>query len=138
MVCGLQNRCGADKRCPGWVRFPRVPEFYCRQSGKRIRSVRAALPQPYMHAQKLHVELLLMRIRKSVASVFASAFALIQLTGSMLPVLPVQAKAPVSAGRAKAPIWSNNIKVPYRSWLPRTKPKEILLCVHGLDRKSVV
>ncbi|MFN8552354.1 MAG: alpha/beta fold hydrolase [Candidatus Obscuribacterales bacterium] len=78
-----------------------------------------------------------MRISKSVASVFASAFALIQLTGSMLPVLPVQAKAPVSPGRAKAPIWSNNIKVPYRSWLPRTRPKEILLCVHGLGFSSL-
>lgn len=78
-----------------------------------------------------------MRIKKRVATVFASVFALIQLTGSLLPVLPVQAKAPASASRAKAPIWSNNIKVPYRSWLPRTRPKEILLCVHGLGFSSL-
>lgn len=31
MVCGLQNRCGADKRCPGWVRFPRIPAIYQRR-----------------------------------------------------------------------------------------------------------
>lgn len=25
MAYGLQNRCGVEKRYPGWVRFPRVP-----------------------------------------------------------------------------------------------------------------
>lgn len=65
-----------------------------------------------------------MRFRKSVAS----AFAALMLASSVSSLLPVE---------AKAPIWSNNIKVPYRSWLPPTKPKEVLLCVHGLGFSSL-
>ena len=34
------------------------------------------------------------------------------------------------------PKWSVNIKVPYRSWLPRNKPSQVLLCVHGLGFSS--
>ncbi|CAN5403011.1 alpha/beta hydrolase [soil metagenome] len=65
-----------------------------------------------------------MQFRKSVAS----AFAALVLASSVSTVMPVQ---------AKAPIWSNNIKVPYRSWLPVNKPKEVLLCVHGLGFSSL-
>lgn len=32
--------------------------------------------------------------------------------------------------------WSANTKVPYRSWLPKTKPDYVLLCVHGLGFSS--
>lgn len=68
-----------------------------------------------------------MEFRKSVASAFA-ALVLASSVGTLLPVMPVE---------AKAPIWSNSIKVPYRSWLPTVKPKEILLCVHGLGFSSL-
>ncbi|HEY9733891.1 MAG TPA: alpha/beta fold hydrolase [Drouetiella sp.] len=65
-----------------------------------------------------------MQFRKSVAATFAA----VVLASSVSSLLPVE---------AKAPIWSNNIKVPYRSWLPPTKPKEVLLCVHGLGFSSL-
>ncbi len=68
-----------------------------------------------------------MQFRKSVASAFA-ALVLASSVATLQPVMPVE---------AKAPIWSKNIKVPYRSWLPSVRPKEILLCVHGLGFSSL-
>jgi acylglycerol lipase len=66
----------------------------------------------------------LMQFRKSLALGFAALI----LASSVSAVVPVE---------AKAPIWSSNIKVPYRSWLPVNKPKEVLLCVHGLGFSSL-
>lgn len=34
------------------------------------------------------------------------------------------------------PKWSVNINVPFRSWIPRNEPREVLLCVHGLGFSS--
>ncbi len=34
------------------------------------------------------------------------------------------------------PIWSKNVKVPYRSWIPRDRPHQVLLCIHGLGFSS--
>ncbi len=65
-----------------------------------------------------------MQFKKSLAS----AFAALVLASSVSTVMPVE---------AKAPIWSSSIKVPYRSWLPVNKPKEVLLCVHGLGFSSL-
>jgi alpha-beta hydrolase superfamily lysophospholipase len=63
-----------------------------------------------------------------------------------LAVPAVDAKTAKPAGRAKAgarvspksrlPIWSEGIKVPYRAWLPVDKPREVLLCIHGLGFSS--
>jgi alpha-beta hydrolase superfamily lysophospholipase len=36
----------------------------------------------------------------------------------------------------RLPIWSADIKVPYRSWIPKEKPRQVLLCVHGLGFSS--
>ncbi len=61
-----------------------------------------------------------MQFRKSVAL----AFAALVLASAFLPV------------EAKLPIWSSKLKVPYRSWIPVQKPREVLLCVHGLGFSS--
>jgi alpha-beta hydrolase superfamily lysophospholipase len=61
-----------------------------------------------------------MQFRKSVAS----AFAALVLASAFLPI------------EAKLPIWSSKLKVPYRSWIPIQKPREVLLCVHGLGFSS--
>ena len=37
---------------------------------------------------------------------------------------------------SRLPIWSTNIKVPYRSWIPVDRPREVLLCIHGLGFSS--
>jgi alpha-beta hydrolase superfamily lysophospholipase len=37
---------------------------------------------------------------------------------------------------AELPKWSANIRVPFRSWIPKNKPREVLLCVHGLGFSS--
>ncbi len=34
------------------------------------------------------------------------------------------------------PKWSVNIEVPFRSWIPKNEPREVLLCVHGLGFSS--
>jgi acylglycerol lipase len=34
------------------------------------------------------------------------------------------------------PIWSKSVKVPYRAWIPVDKPRQVLLCVHGLGFSS--
>ena len=39
-------------------------------------------------------------------------------------------------GNANVPVWVRNLNVPYRAWLPREKPREVLLCVHGLGFSS--
>jgi acylglycerol lipase len=59
--------------------------------------------------------------------IFSAALAALLLTSTLLPAVPVD---------AKAPIWSSSIKVPYRSWIPSIKPKEVMLCVHGLGFSS--
>ncbi len=44
---------------------------------------------------------------------------------------------PAARGGAKdMPLWARNIKVPHRAWLPQEKPREVLLCVHGLGFSS--
>lgn len=50
----------------------------------------------------------------------------------------VRAKAGAAArgSKSRLPIWSEGIKVPYRSWLPIDKPREVLLCIHGLGFSS--
>ncbi|MBX3075306.1 alpha/beta fold hydrolase [Candidatus Obscuribacterales bacterium] len=40
------------------------------------------------------------------------------------------------APKGMRPIWSKNIKVPYRAWIPVDKPREVILCVHGLGFSS--
>ncbi|HEY9676405.1 MAG TPA: alpha/beta fold hydrolase [Drouetiella sp.] len=65
-----------------------------------------------------------MQFKKSLASVFSALL----LTSALSSFCTVQ---------AAGPIYSNNIKVPYRSWLPPVKPKEILLCIHGLGFSSL-
>lgn len=35
------------------------------------------------------------------------------------------------------PLWLKTINVPMRSWVPMAKPKEVLLCVHGLGFSSL-
>jgi alpha-beta hydrolase superfamily lysophospholipase len=36
----------------------------------------------------------------------------------------------------RLPIWSKKVQVPYRAWIPVERPKQILLCVHGLGFSS--
>lgn len=45
------------------------------------------------------------------------------------------AAAPRAAVKA-SPAWAAKIKVPHRSWIPVDKPREVLLCVHGLGFSS--
>jgi acylglycerol lipase len=44
--------------------------------------------------------------------------------------------AAVPNSTSQMPIWSKNISVPYRSWIPRDKPHQVVLCVHGLGFSS--
>ncbi len=46
------------------------------------------------------------------------------------------AAAPRAAGKPVVPAWASKIKVPHRSWIPINKPREVLLCVHGLGFSS--
>lgn len=46
------------------------------------------------------------------------------------------AKGGAKGGASGLPLWSRNIKVPHRAWLPEDKPREVLLCVHGLGFSS--
>jgi alpha-beta hydrolase superfamily lysophospholipase len=51
----------------------------------------------------------------------------------------VEAKPPARRAvpaKARLPIWSEGVKVPYRAWLPIDKPREVLLCIHGLGFSS--
>lgn len=41
-----------------------------------------------------------------------------------------------AAGKPVVPAWASKIKVPHRSWIPINKPREVLLCVHGLGFSS--
>ncbi|HEY9773087.1 MAG TPA: alpha/beta fold hydrolase [Planktothrix sp.] len=41
-----------------------------------------------------------------------------------------------TSGSSRIPIWSKNVKVPCRSWIPIERPKEVMLCVHGLGFSS--
>jgi len=42
------------------------------------------------------------------------------------------AAKPVKASAGARPVWVKGIKVPMRSWIPEDKPREVILCVHGL------
>lgn len=48
----------------------------------------------------------------------------------------IAAKPAKAVAKSTRPIWSKNIKVPYRSWIPEEKPREVILCVHGLGFSS--
>lgn len=54
---------------------------------------------------------------------------LLQMSCSFAPCQAAPKSAPV-------PLWSKNIKVPYRAWIPQERPREVLLCVHGLGFSS--
>ena len=43
---------------------------------------------------------------------------------------------PEARSPAELPRWSANIHVPFRSWIPKNRPREVLLCVHGLGFSS--
>ncbi|MDR3615898.1 MAG: alpha/beta fold hydrolase [Candidatus Obscuribacterales bacterium] len=70
---------------------------------------------------------------KTAKKIALSLVALQMLVGASSQCL-AGTKAVTSV--AKLPIWSNGIKVPYRAWLPQDRPREILLCVHGLGFNS--
>ncbi|MBC7997803.1 MAG: alpha/beta fold hydrolase [Leptolyngbya sp.] len=63
--------------------------------------------------------------------IIALSLALLAQAGSFAPVAFA---APAKAGIV--PAWSAKIKVPHRAWIPVNKPREILLCVHGLGFSS--
>ncbi|MBA3856134.1 MAG: hypothetical protein C0507_04420 [Cyanobacteria bacterium PR.3.49] len=46
------------------------------------------------------------------------------------------AMAAPAARKQVIPAWSAKIKVPHKSWIPMEKPREVLLCVHGLGFSS--
>lgn len=46
------------------------------------------------------------------------------------------AQAAPAARKPVIPAWSAKIKVPHRSWIPMDRPREVLLCVHGLGFSS--
>jgi len=41
-----------------------------------------------------------------------------------------------AASTSRLPVWSAGIKIPIRAWIPLDRPKEVLLCVHGLGFSS--
>ncbi len=54
-----------------------------------------------------------------------------------LPLLAVEKsitkkKVVVTTSQKNIPLWSKGVKVPHRAWIPVDKPKQVLLCVHGL------
>ncbi len=44
--------------------------------------------------------------------------------------------APKPIAKTIVPAWSAKVKVPHRAWIPIDKPREVLLCVHGLGFSS--
>ena len=70
---------------------------------------------------------------KTAQNVVSLTLAMQMLVGASSSCLAAP-KTVVAA--AKLPIWSNGIKVPYRAWLPQDRPREVLLCVHGLGFNS--
>lgn len=63
---------------------------------------------------------------------------LLQITtcGPSFSAPPIQKKTVTTTTTVKLPQWSANIHVPFRSWIPRDRPREVLLCVHGLGFSS--
>src|SRR5215470_6863211 len=52
---------------------------------------------------------------------------------SMMPVDAAKAKVRVKSRPTR---WHDSINVPHRSWVPVERPREVLLCVHGLGFSS--
>jgi acylglycerol lipase len=70
-----------------------------------------------------------------------SAAALSMLLAYALPatagdVQPKPRLVAAATTKLTMPIWSKNIKVPHRSWIPKDRPHQVLLCVHGLGFSS--
>jgi len=85
------------------------------------------------------------RITKCVSGILTAAFVLTTLATEL--AFPSRSGATAPGGRRhlasaavmstnRMPIWSQSIKVPYRSWIPRDKPHQVLLCIHGLGFSS--
>lgn len=72
-----------------------------------------------------------MKKKKLVA---VACIALTQLV-AMLPADAAKAKARATTKGRPTP-WHASIKVPHRSWVPKDRPREVLLCVHGLGFSS--
>ncbi len=66
----------------------------------------------------------------------ASVFALSTLQTVALDKTITKKKMVVKVSKKSVPIWSKNVKIPHRAWIPVDKPKEVLLCVHGLGFSS--
>lgn len=74
-------------------------------------------------------------LKKRATSLLAWSLAVLSLSFCTYPALSA---TPVSTTKKSAvlPKWSANIRVPFRSWIPRNKPRQVLLCVHGLGFSS--
>jgi len=67
------------------------------------------------------------------------ALSLLVQSAALAPaILTTQSGCATAAPVRKpaVPAWSAKIKVPHRSWIPIQKPREVLLCVHGLGFSS--
>lgn len=75
---------------------------------------------------------------KAAVSVAAAAMlcAASALPATSADVPKVRVLAATTTRKVVMPTWSRNIKVPHRSWIPRNKPQQVLLCVHGLGFSS--
>jgi len=54
----------------------------------------------------------------------------------MLAILPADAAKTRARAKTRPTPWHASIKVPHRSWVPKERPREVLLCVHGLGFSS--
>ncbi|MDX2105799.1 MAG: alpha/beta fold hydrolase [Candidatus Melainabacteria bacterium] len=66
----------------------------------------------------------------------ASVIAITILPSTALEKSISKKKVVVTTYRKTIPLWSKGLKVPHRAWLPVERPKQVLLCVHGLGFSS--
>lgn len=67
------------------------------------------------------------------------ALSLLLQSAALAPAILATPSGSASAAPVRKqviPAWSAKIKVPHRSWIPMDKPREVLLCVHGLGFSS--
>lgn len=68
------------------------------------------------------------------------ALSLLLQSAALAPaILATQSANAIAAPPARKqviPAWSSKIKVPHKSWIPMDRPREVLLCVHGLGFSS--